>query len=156
MERFQVKGTTDEHFENTTTNVKQMISLLVCAENCSKFLGSLAEMADLFLKRNGRGLPEVAPTRKWHGNSWRIGLDSRQWSTSKGFTMPNVFYVCEAGCSQIPTFRDRTVGNDQDEGSFEETSQNTPENVEKACLNAGYIGRCNLVTTSEPSLSLRL
>ena len=54
--------------------------------------------------------------------------------------MPIIFYVYGAGCCKTPTFRNRTVGNDQDEGTFEdEGPHNTPANITRACLFAGYI-----------------
>ena len=45
MERFKDKDGTNEHFDLTTTNHKQMISLVLWAENCAKFFGSLSEIA---------------------------------------------------------------------------------------------------------------
>lgn len=104
MDRFKGVNSTDEHFDLTTTNHKQMISLVLMAENCSEFFGCLAEIASFYLEGSGRALPEITPTRKWSSGkrgTWRIGPSSLAWDANLGFSLPIVFFGRGAGCSEI-------------------------------------------------------
>ena len=66
-----------------------------------------------------------------------------------GVSLPIIFYGKGAGCSAIPTIREERgrsstddvalVGDDQEEGTFEETSEDTPEALALACIEAGFV-----------------
>ena len=155
MDRFKGVNGTNEHFDLTTTNHKQMISLVLMAENCSKFFGCLAEIASFYLQGSGRALPEITPTRKWSsgkGGTWRIGPSSLAWDANLGSSLPIVFFGKGAGCSEIPEAKPKSstavssaVGDDQDDdkwGSWGASGNQADSLIPtsaKLCLEAGFV-----------------
>ena len=80
MDLYKIGNPTDEHSDTTAKNHRQMIDLLLMTESCTKFLGCIAEVAQVYLASTpafgGRALPGIKPTRKWKAGckSWVLAM----------------------------------------------------------------------------------